>query len=231
MNKLILAGFLIIISMSAMAQKDRYAQPELPGDLMIDVGMTFLRDEPTEMPLQNFNSRSVGIYYSHYFKLTDRITFNPAIGITAEKLRLDNSSNFQADSDNSIVFDTLRNRGDLRTNKLAINYLEIPFEFRYYPKPTVDGEGFFISVGGILGARIESHTKIKYDFNNVRRTEKLRDRFGLEDFRFGAQARVGLRGIHLFAKYYFTDVFRPGQAPGGEASPGILTFGINFSGF
>ncbi len=96
------------------------------------------------------------------------MTFNPAIGITAEKLRLDNNLNFQTTTDNSIVFDTLRNRGDLRTNKIAINYLEIPFELKYYPTRTVDGEGMFLSIGGILGARIESHTKIKYDFNNVR---------------------------------------------------------------
>lgn len=234
MNKVFAVGFLVLLSGFSKAQDNedkRYAQPELPGDLMVDIGMTFLYNDPAELDIQNFNSRSVGVYYSQRFKLSDRFTFNPALGITAEKLRLDNNLNFQLADDNTIVFDSLLNRGDLRTNKIAINYIELPFELRFYPTRTVDGEGLFVSVGGIIGARLESHTKIKYDFNNIRRAEKLRDRFGLQDFRFGFQGRVGLRGIHVFYKYYFTEVFRPGRSPGENAAPGLWTFGINISGF
>lgn len=232
MNKCILAAFLIVSSLASLAQEDsRYAQPELPGDLMIDVGMTFIRNAPLEMPLQNFNSRSVGIYYAHTFKMSDRWVFMPGIGVTAEKLRFDNNLNYQLDSDNAIVFDTLRNRGDLRTNKLAVNYLDIPVELRFYPTKTVDGEGMFFGVGAIIGLRMESHTKIKYDFDDVRRTEKLRDTFGLNNFRFGVQARYGLRGLHVFYKYYFSELYRSEQAPGGVANPNIWTLGINISGF
>jgi len=231
MNKCIFAAILLISSFSLLAQEDRYAQPELPGNIMVDVGMNVLQGGPDEMSLQNFNSRSVGVYYSHVFKISDRFTFNPAIGITAEKLRFDNNLNYQLDSDLALTFDTLQNRGDLRTNKLAINYVDLPFELRFYPTKTIDGEGLFVGFGGIVGARLESHTKIKYEFEGVNRTEKLRDRFGLQDFRFGLQGRVGLRGIHIFYKYYFSELYRTGRAPGGEATPNTWTIGLNVSGF
>lgn len=236
MNKFIGTGLCLIWAVFAMAQggsDNRYAQPELPGSIMIDFGMNVMQDAPNEMDLNVFNSRSVGIYYSHVFKISDRLTFVPAIGITAEKWRFDNRSNFQLDDDAVVVFDTLLNRGSLRTNKLAINYLDIPLELRFYPWKTVSGEGLFIGVGGIIGTRIESHTKIKYDAaDQTRRTEKLRDAFGLERLRLGVQGRIGLNGIHLFMKYYLTDIFESTDAvPGGTASPSQITFGINLSGF
>lgn len=231
MNRLIGTVLFLAITLSASAQKDRYAQPELPGDLRIDIGMNFLRDAPEEIDVNVFNSRSVGIYYGQTFKLSNYFTFNPAIGITAEKIRNNNDQNFQIDANNDLVFDTLQNRGNIKTNKLAVNYLEIPFELRFYPTKTIDGEGLFVGIGGIIGARLESHTKIKYDTGSVNRGEKLRDRFGLEDFRFGLQGRVGLNGLHLFAKYYLTDMFRPDRAPGSGGSPSMLTIGLNISGF
>ncbi len=234
MNKIIGTGLCLFLAFFSVAQgsgESRYAQPELPGSIMIDIGMNSMQGAPNLMDINVFNSRSVGLYYSRTFKMGDRFTFVPAIGITAEKWRFDNPSNFQLDSDNAIVFDTLENRGPLRTNKLAINYLDLPFEIRFYPWKTVGGEGLFVGIGGIVGTRIESHTKIKYDADQVRRTEKVRDTFGLERFRFGVQGRIGLNGIHLFAKYYLTDIFESGAAPGGTATPSQLTFGLNISGF
>lgn len=234
MNKIIGTALSLLLAFFSMAQDssdNRYAQPELPGSIMIDIGMNSMQSAPDLMDVNVFNSRSIGIYYSHTFKMGSRFTFVPAIGITAEKWRFDNNSNFQLDGDNVVVFDTLQNRGSLRTNKLAINYLDIPFELRFYPWKTIGGEGLFVGIGGIIGTRIESHTKIKYDFDQDRRTEKLRDTFGIERFRFGVQGRIGLNGIHLFAKYYLTDIFESGAAPGGMATPSQLTFGINISGF
>lgn len=234
MNKIIGTGLCLFIAFFSMAQgseDNRYAQPELPGSIMIDVGMNTMLGAPDEMDINVFNSRSVGVYYSHVFKMGSRFTFVPAIGITAEKWRLDNNSNFQLDDENLVVFDTLQNRGSLRTNKLAVNYIDIPLELRFYPWKTIGGEGLFIGVGGIIGTRIEAHTKIKYDADQTRRAEKLRDTFGLERLRFGLQGRIGLNGIHIFAKYYLTDLFESGAAPGGTATPNQLTFGINISGF
>ena len=224
----LLVGF---ISIAQNQNESRYAQPELPGSLMIDIGMNFMQDAPDAMDINVFNSRSVGIYYSHVFKISDQVVFLPAIGITSEKWRLDNNLNYQLNDENLLVFDTLQNRGTLRTNKLAINYLDLPLELRFYPWKTIGGEGLFIGVGGILGLRIESHTKIKYDADQTRRTEKLRDSFGLERIRFGLQGRIGMNGIHLFAKYYLSDIFESDATPGGMATPGQLTFGLNISGF
>ena len=234
MNKIIGSVLCLVLATVVVAQDSndsRYAQPELPGSIMIDIGISSFQNVPDLMDINVFNSRSVGVYYSHTFKISDRFTFHPAIGITAEKMKFDNNSNFQLDDQAALVFDTLLNRGSLRTNKLAINYIDLPLELRFYPWKTIGGEGLFIGIGGVIGARIESHTKIKYDADQTRRTEKVRDAFGIERLRFGLQGRIGLNGIHLFAKYYLTDVFESGAAPGGTSGPSQLTFGINISGF
>jgi len=231
MKKLIgtVVGVGMAIFVWAQDNENRYAQPELPGDLMIDFGFNFLYDAPPEMDETFFGSRTFGIYYSQRVQLNDYFTINPGIGFTAEKIRFGEPLNFQENDEGLIVFDTLRDFGSIRNNKLAVNYLEIPLEFRYYPLRTIGGEGLFIGVGGIFGLRVESHTKIKYTLNQEDRAQKLRAKFGLENLRYGIQARIGLRGIHVFGKYYFSDLF--GTSPIEGSNPRFWTLGINVSGF
>ncbi len=233
MKKLIGTVVGMSLAILALAQdndnKSRYAQPELPGELLIDFGFNVLYDDPPQMEENFFNSRTFGVYYKHMISLNDYLTINPGLGFTAEKLKFNEEINFQEDMDGNIVYDTLRGFGSIRNNKLAMNYIELPLEFRYYPLRTVSGEGLFFGVGGMLGFRVESHTKIKYTLNNEDRAQKLRAAFGLEDLRYGIQARIGLRGIHVFGKYYFSDLF--GTSPVQGTNPRFWSFGLSISGF
>ncbi|MEM9325402.1 MAG: outer membrane beta-barrel protein [Bacteroidota bacterium] len=219
----------LALAQEAQESKNRYAQPELPGDLMIDFGFNIMTDAPPEMGVNFFPSRTFGIYYIQKFKLNDYFTFNAGLGLTAEKLAFEEELNFQEDDDGMISFDTLTDFGSIRSNKLAINYLELPVEFRYYPFRTVDGEGLFVGVGGIFGFRMESHTKVKYTLEQENRVQKLRADFGLSDLRYGLQVRVGLRGIHAFGKLYFSDLFS--ETPVEGFNPNFWTFGVSISGF
>jgi hypothetical protein len=94
---------------------------------------------------------------------------------------------------------------------------------------TIDGEGLFLSVGGVFGAKIGSSTKVKYVINNEHRKERNYAHFGLADVRYGIIGRIGIKNVNGFVKYYFSEVWR--KAPVAGSSPNQFTFGINLTGF
>ncbi|RED91589.1 outer membrane beta-barrel protein [Marinoscillum furvescens] len=226
-----ICGFFLlsILTFSVFAQdENKPKQPDLPGNLMIDFGFNRWSEEPDNLPLGFLGSNSVGIYYNRRLRFNDHISFHPGIGFTFEKYAFEDRYTWLRDDDGTVDFDSLSGVG-FRKNKLVSNYLEIPIEFRIHPLGTVNGEGFFIGIGAVGGMRIGSHTKIKYDIGEDTVKEKLYDGFGLSDFRYGLQGRLGFRAIHVFYKYWLNDVFS--TSPDANKSPQAWTVGINFSGF
>jgi hypothetical protein len=208
---------------------DRPEQPDLPGDIMVDVGFNLISDDTDLLNTEFWPSKSVGIYYMRTFKINNYFTFNPALGLGLEKYGLADNANYVSNENRNIVFDTITNVR-VRKNKLAVTYLDIPMELRFYPRETIDGEGLFIGVGGVIGFRVRAHTKVKYDLFEDTRIEKTTGRFGLSDFRYGLQIRAGWKGAHLFFKQYFSPMFNDGRGPLG-AEPTAFTLGINITGF
>lgn len=206
----------------------RLQQPDIPGDIMLDLGFNSLMSENQLISTKLFPSRSFGIYYLAKRKLSDNFIFNPAIGLTFEKIGFSDQTNYQVDDLKIISWDTI-GIGDLGSNRLAITYLDLPLELRFYPNQTVDGEGLFIGIGGVFGLRIGSKTKIKYKLNGSKRKETNTGNFGLSDVRYGIVARVGFERVNAFVKYYMSDVWR--DAPIDQATPSQFTFGINLTGF
>lgn len=213
------------------------AQPDLPGDLLLDIGFNVWSAQNDS--LSGWGSKSLGVYYNRRFKISNSLSFYPAVGLTFEKFDFKDNANYFRQADGSIAVDTLRSSFDIRKNKVAATYLEIPLELRFHPKGTIEGEGFFVGVGVIGGIKMGSHTKIKYREGDNRRKEKLRGNFGLSDFRYGLQARIGWKNIHVFFKKYFSEVYRNKQTvlnndlqpTDKEFNPTLTTIGINFSGF
>lgn len=227
----IVFGFVLIlfITVSGFGQNpNRPVQPNMPGDIMVDFGFNFLNDYPGILDQKFFPSRSFGVFYQRTFKLSDKFTFHPAIGITNDRFGWDNDVNFQQDSLGSYVFDTLT-IANLKKNILTFSYLEVPLELRYYPfTQTSEGEGFFVGGGVIAGVKINAHTKIKYKFDGNNRTIKEKSNFGLNDFRIGYVARIGWKPVNFFYKQYLTDMFQKGPL---GSNPVMFTFGLNFTGF
>ncbi|NQW28020.1 MAG: outer membrane beta-barrel protein [Flammeovirgaceae bacterium] len=222
----LLAGF---VYFGAFAQdENRPKQPDVPGDIMVDFGFSSLMDESQLMDLDFWPSSSFGLYYMMARKVNDYMIFNPSLGFTFERLGFKNQSNYQFDSLKVISWDSI-SVGDLKKNSLSITYLDLPLELRFYPGKTKNGEGLFVGVGGVFGAKLSSKTKIKYILDGEKRRESNSANFGLSDFRFGLVGRVGFKNINIYAKYYITDVWR--NAPLDLAVPSQFTFGINLTGF
>ncbi|MEQ9231723.1 MAG: outer membrane beta-barrel protein [Cyclobacteriaceae bacterium] len=234
MARFCLLFFLFSFVLLSSAQDKKFAQPDLPGDLLLDIGLNYWSNDRDT--LSNFASKSLGVYYTRHFRISDKFSFNPAVGLGFEKYAFKKDYHYR-NVDGIIRLDTLPSNFD--KNKLAVTYLDIPLELRYYPKSTIEGEGFFVGAGVIGGLKMGAHSKIKYEDAVTRGKEKLRSNFGLRDVRYGLQFRIGWKGVHFFYKHYMSPVYkgkqdlvdRDLQPTGKRYNPTVSTFGINFTGF
>ena len=229
MKYLISLALVVTLSTAALSQsdQDRLQQPDLPGDISVDIGLTFLGNSEDFLQSKVWPSRVAGIHYMYTHKLSDRFTVNPALGFGMDRIGLEDNVNFLRDSLYAYRLDTIQDLA-LKKNLLMFTYLELPVELRYYPFKTVKGEGFFVGVGAFAGLRIGSQTKVKYEFDNQNRVERHKADYGLNQFRYGVQAHIGWKQFSVFGKYYLNDLFE--VQPAG-ANPSQFTFGLNFTGF
>ena len=237
MTKFCISFFLLVVVFLASGQEKFSGQPDLPGDILFDIGFnTWSQQNDT---LKNWGSRSLGVYYNKRFRISNKLSFYGAAGLGFEKFSYQKNYYLKSVSGN-ISIDTLGTRTSINKNKLAVTYLDLPLELRFHPTGTQEGEGFFISAGLIPGLKLSGHTKLKYEvFKGGNQKQKLGADFGLNDYRVGLQFRVGWKGVNFFYKTYLTKLYRNGQnlidpdfdLTGKRFNPKISTFGINFSGF
>ncbi len=206
------------------AQEEGFSRPDIPGEVMVDVGFNSWSVTPDTLDRKGWASKSIGIYYSKRYEISNKFSFYPGIGLGLEKMGFESSVSL---IDSGDYFMNLPFFG-ITKNKLAFTYLDVPVEFRYHPWGTQDGEGLFVSVGGMLGIKMGAHTKWKYDEGNGVKRIKESGKFNLENFRYGYQVRFGFKGVHLFYKKYLSDAFKE---PIQGASPTMKTIGINVTGF
>jgi hypothetical protein len=85
------------------------------------------------------------------------------------------------------------------------------------------GKAFeYIGVGGYVGYRLNSHSKVKYSGGGK---DKEFNNFYLNDFRYGLTAQLGINNFpDLFFNYDFNDLFQNGRGPKVNA----VSFGIKF---
>ena len=229
---------LIIIGANA---QDKLKRPDIPGELMVDIGFNVWSSMPGALERKTWASKSISVSYLRRKVLSGKLSFYYGVGIGMEKMSLGDtvtlsSATFVDGSDASADLDSLTSvamttlpEGNFSKNKLATTYLDIPIEFRFHPLGTQDGEGLFLGVGGIVGVRLNAHTKWKYDLNGETRTQKISGKFNLNSFRYGYQVRAGFRGIHIYYKRYVSNVFKDPFADG--FNPVMTTVGINVTGF
>jgi hypothetical protein len=211
------------------------ASPDIPGWLVVDIGFNFLIDENPAMSRKFFGSKSFGIYYMKAFELGKKLDFNLSFGIASEKFAFGEDialafNQINATGPQNLTLDSLGFAPDV--NKLAITYVDMPFEFRFYPSKKTGKNSYFLALGGALGVKLSSHTKIKRTIDDRTFTTKVKENYNLSGVRYGVSARAGWRGFSVYYKQYFSPFFTTGDEPVGTIEePRNSVFGISLSLF
>ncbi|HLU88836.1 MAG TPA: porin family protein [Cyclobacteriaceae bacterium] len=237
---IILACF---ISLNLSAQEEdnpNVGRPDVTGDLFLDLGFNVLNNRPENLSTRFFPSRVANVYYQYPISLGagSRVTFNPGIGLGMEKLAFKNDSMLV--NDPSIGANSSRLAGirtiygddvEINVNTTAINYVDIPLEFRYHLNKNDHSKGFRFALGGKVGFLMNSHTKVEItEPDGLTKKIKTRQDFGLNPIRYGVYTRVGLSGFNLWAYYGLNKVFKEGKGPfGTEATQ--FNFGVSVALF
>ena len=220
---------IVLVSARTFAQ-ETYARPDIPGELMIDLGLNYLTEISSDLTQRGWNSKSLGLYYTKRRPLSQKFVFNYGVGMGFEKLDFGTSQTIIQSGEELVIddFPFDASGAPIQKNRLAISYVDVPLEMRFYPRGTASGEGLFLSVGGIGGLRLSSHIKWKYSEEGSDRVQKISGNFDLNRVRYGYQLRFGYRGTHLFFKHYLSNLF---DNELDDTNPRLFSVGINFSGF
>lgn len=234
MKKLILSLSLIfILIFSANAQR-----PNVPGDLIVDFGLSFLSNAPENMTLRTFGSRAANVYYLYHIPFGEESNFsiNPGLGFGMENYNFENAITLDYNqTDGNVILpvseylDPLELE-DLRKSKLSVNYFDIPLEIRFHANKENHDRGFMVAIGGRVGILFDSHTKIKYVVDGDSKKAKEKQQFGVNRFRYGVHGRVGLGAISVFYYHNLSDLFNEDGPAGTEEVTSIMT-GISFTLF
>lgn len=116
-------------------------------------------------------------------------------------------------------------------NKLVINYIEVPVEFRFRTNENGSGNRFKFAVGFKGGYVLTDHTKfvgddwisgsadeIKYKNYRIKNMGKLQ---------YGPTLRLGYSKVNLEVYYGLSDIFEEGKGPSGNP----ITVGVSFNPF
>ncbi|MFD2572270.1 outer membrane beta-barrel protein [Spirosoma soli] len=110
---------------------------------------------------------------------------------------------------------------ELKKSKLTTFALQVPVVPRVSFYNASGRKVFHLGVGGFVGYRLDSYTKIKRQ-NNEKDHEHAS--FYLNDLRYGLVSHIGVLKTNLFVKYDLNSVFQTGKGPDVRT----LSFGVSF---
>lgn len=216
-------------------------RPNIPNDLTVEFGWTQLTNRPADIALNFLGSRSFSVYYQKPFKIFGEesgFVLSPGIGIASNKFSFKNEQNLFRSStlgaESSVLKDVKSVYGtsiEVKTNNLAVNYLEIPIDLQYNVNKKDYSKSFRVSLGARVGLLYQSHTKIGYDSPTTGSVKiKQSENYGLEKIRYGIHLKAGSPGFNVWTTYYLNPMWKANRGPfTTEASQ--VSFGIGLGLF
>jgi hypothetical protein len=154
----------------------------------------------------NFFQQSIGFG-------TDKIGLVTGLGLEFNDYHFRNKTNFKVQNGITVVDSSNILSGyKVTKSKFSTQQLVVPLLLEFQIPISGDSHRLFFSTGVIGGVRIGSHTKVEYEHNGEKK-DKVKDDFNMFSFRYGLTARIGYRGLKLFANYYPTPLFEKGKGP------------------
>ncbi len=249
--KKILSSILFLLFVScAFGQYEtiqKTARPTIPGTFIFDLGVNTAIGKPSTWNQGFWGSRTVNFYYQYSFRFgRSKFSFNPGIGVSLERWKykdgatLIDTVELVSFPNGAVALDQVEQYNLLSPTRIypkladksmfVTNYFEIPIEFRFDTKPEDISRSFNVALGGRVGVLFDAFTKVKY--RDLGEDVKVKNKLnhGLNTFRYGVYARVGIGGFSFFAFYNLSEMFESGKGPLGKDF-NSLTTGISINGF
>jgi len=183
--------------------------------LMDKTNSLTLKDDLAWLDLKQARSVNVNINFMQYsigFG-TDKIGLLTGMGFEFNNYHFSNPITLGLENGITTVDSTYIDGGfDVQKTKLSTTHLTIPLILEGQIPVGGHRHRIHIAAGVIGGLRIGSHTKVIYD-DNGKKKDKNRDDFNLATLRYGFTARIGFRGIKLYANYYPVQLFEKTKGP------------------
>lgn len=209
---------------AAAPQAAQQARPNVPGDLILDFGVSLFNSPLDTMSQSVLRSRAVNIYYLYHIPFGDQSSFsiNPGIGIGVENYNFKDPITLRTDDGQTNVepiedvIGELNDITDMRKSKLSVSYLDIPVELRFHTNKVNHDRGFRAAIGGRIGVLFDAHTKVKYEVDDDHMKKfKMKENFSLNRIRYGISGRLGLGAFSVFYYQNLSPLFQKDKGPEG----------------
>jgi hypothetical protein len=154
------------------------------------------------------------------------VWFFTGLGITYNNYKFYYTNTILGTSDYLTVYSDTSANKIYAKSKLTCSYIMAPLMFEAFTSRN-QKNAFHIGAGAMLGLRVGTHTKIKYDVDGTTVKAKGFGDYNLNPFRYGVRAAIGYGHFNVFADYYFSPMFASGKGP--TMYP--VNFGITMIGF
>lgn len=169
-------------------------------------------------------SRGINITFFWDFRIKkSRFSIAPGLGYSCSNIY---SRHQLLEDTNGITLRSLPNPGDYKVNKISLQYLEIPLEFRIKTNPDKLDQVWKFVVGFKAGIRVDAHTKTKTKIANETKVNVERRFPDFSLFRIGPTVRIGYSSFNITAFYSVLGVFKKDRGPNANE----FAVGISFNG-
>jgi hypothetical protein len=182
-----------------------------------------LPDDIYYMSLHSGKSSNFNINFAQLsLRLISHIGIVTGLGLNFNNYRFEGNNNIIKGA-NGVIEPYLPPDGSaFAKSKITTSFITVPVLLEIQI-PAGDKDHLNIAGGGIMAAKVGSHSKIVYEGSR----QKIKDNgdFSLNMLRYGATVRAGYGMLQLYGTYYFTPLFKTGKGP--ELYP--FEVGISFS--
>jgi len=185
----------------------------------LDQGSFTLSPANANLDFMPAKTSNVGFdFFEFKYKASDKFRFYIGAGLDWNHIRLNYNVTFQK---NQATLTATQEVISFSKNRFSSRYLRIPIGFDFTKKIQNDNKLHLVlgpEFGFLLNGKVKQESK-------ERGKEKFKDDYNFNPFRYGAFVRVGYKGMGIYTKYYFNDVFAKGQGP---AELKNISFGLSW---